>query len=499
MRTNVLIVKLKRQFLIDNMFDLKSVTLEKIAGNIDPILPVADKDNKIEFTTKKIVDHHHALPDKKDFTKYYTEIKKNKKFPEDYYEAELNIHQWYELSFELDGKDFNIVDFLKEAGAILPLIDRDDQANLKYLAYDSVNELYSTDNIDPWYRRYQYHFKKSELEYIWKKRSEEIKKQSSTRKSQSELPPSNSPLLAVIDSGLNTNIASNETNGQNYKILYGRKEYDAYDPQGHRLYNYENWGNTSQHGTMITGILAAKQNEDDGQGNFFSSKVLDIRAFGDGSDSTIMNAIAFAVYKGTSVINCSWGPKRHQKENRLLEEVLKFAFWRKSLCVFAAGNQGNDVKGYYPASDENVIAVGALSKKDKILPRTNYGIGIDTFAYAENILSLEGIKLKSGTSVAAPQVSGLLALILSMFPRIKDEAPSPGFFIIRIKNLLKCITPGRVEPEKAPNIRPSINPIDPTARRINAREFYDYAQKYYPNPPKKKATKNSKASTSPDR
>lgn len=474
MRPNVLIVKFKRCFLIEKKFNLDSATVEEIFANIITIKPLEE----LQLKAKKIVDHLHALPDKKDFTEHYENIGKDKKFPEEYYEAERNIHQWYELSFKVDDKNFNIVDLLKQGGITFPLVAQDEDALSRYLTYDSINELYNTDDPDPWYRSHQYHFRKSEMEYIWEKQSGDLPKSS-----KSPLP-----LLAIIDSGLNTTIAPKEIEGKNYELSYDKKKYDAYDAQNRKPYHYNYWDNTSKHGTMIAGILAAHRNGEAGQGNFFSSKVLDIRAFGNGADSTLMNAIAFATYKGAKVINCSWGPKRHQKKNRLIEEVLRFAFWRKSLCVFAAGNQGNDVEGYYPANNKDVITVGALSKNDKVLPRTNYGVGIDTFAYGEDILSLAGIKLKSGTSVAAPQVAGLLALILSLFPRIKDEAPSPGFFIIRIKNLLRCIPPGRIKPEKGTNIRPSLNPIDPLARRINAKELYDYAQKYYPNPPKGKPT-----------
>lgn len=119
------------------------------------------------------------------------------------------------------------------------------------------------------------------------------------------------------------------------------------------------------------------------------------------------------------------------------------------LFVAAAGNEGknNDVAPFYPASYElaNVISVGATDHNDRLAGFSNYGKrSVHVTAPGARILSTylnEGYALLSGTSMAAPHVAGLIAIIKSAFPafdyrQIKNLVLSSGTPIALLQNTI---------------------------------------------------------------
>lgn len=211
-----------------------------------------------------------------------------------------------------------------------------------------------------------------------------------------------------------------------------------------------------EHGTHVAGIVGAiANNEVGGAGVTWKVNILPIKAFGgpeSKSTTTILaKAIRYAVERGANIINASWGVSPiDSKEDVVLREALEYANSSGVLIVAAAGNAGNDIdaKANYPASFEldNIVAVAATDEGNNLAQfrsaSSNFGLkSVDVAAPGYQILSaLPDSRLffrllgqefivpearslvrtgrKSGTSMAAPIVSGFAALVMAKFPAL---------------------------------------------------------------------------------
>lgn len=173
------------------------------------------------------------------------------------------------------------------------------------------------------------------------------------------------------------------------------------------------------HGTHVAGIIAAAT--DNGEGiagvcpdcRIMALKVLD--ASGSGSYSDIASGIYYAADKGARVINLSLGG---YADSQLLRDAVAYAA-EVAVVVAAAGND-NQQEPFYPAAyDEYVIAVAATDNTDVKTDFSNYGTWVDISAPGVSILSTMGTDnyvAWSGSSMAAPFVSGVAGLIRSQNP-----------------------------------------------------------------------------------
>ena len=172
------------------------------------------------------------------------------------------------------------------------------------------------------------------------------------------------------------------------------------------------------HGTHVAGIAGAAI--DNGVGiagmaggsRLMTVKVLD--QYGNGWYSDLAQGIVYAVDNGAQIINLSLGG---EPASQTLQEAVNYAQAHRVLVVAAAGNDGGAV--LYPAACQHVLAVAATNEDDERASFSNHGPETDVAAPGTDIYSTwyrGNYFTDSGTSMAAPHVSGLAALIWSARP-----------------------------------------------------------------------------------
>lgn len=178
------------------------------------------------------------------------------------------------------------------------------------------------------------------------------------------------------------------------------------------------------HGSHVAGTIAATA--DDGNaavGVAPDARIMPLKFLdgdGAGSVSDAISAIDYAIAKGAKVINASWGGPDY---SQALADAISRAGQAGVVFVAAAGNDGvnNDATPDYPASMNlsNIVSVAASDKQDHLASFSNYGRNTtDIAAPGVNIVSTVGDHTESwsGTSMAAPHVSGVAALLKSVRP-----------------------------------------------------------------------------------
>ncbi len=178
------------------------------------------------------------------------------------------------------------------------------------------------------------------------------------------------------------------------------------------------------HGTLVAGIASAVTNNSTGIASIgFNSKIMPVKTSQDNVRSDLGSAlishgyegIVYAVDNGAKIINCSWGGYNF---SRLAQEVVDYAINNGVLIVAAAGND-NRVDPFYPASYKGVLSVGATNYVDQKASFSNYGKTVDVVAPGVAIYSTwqnDTYNTTSGTSMSAPLVAGLAALVADVFP-----------------------------------------------------------------------------------
>jgi len=186
------------------------------------------------------------------------------------------------------------------------------------------------------------------------------------------------------------------------------------------------------HGTHVAGIIAAST--DNGVGvagvapgvRLMPLKILD--STGDGTTGDLIAALAYATENGARVANLSLAYKQPPPQSviSLLQAAINETHQQGLLVVAASGNQGAATV-LYPAALEHVLAVGATTAADERWTSSSYGPALDLVAPGSGILSTvwsrygPGYAGASGTSMAAPHVSGLAGLLWSLQPHISND------------------------------------------------------------------------------
>ena len=197
-------------------------------------------------------------------------------------------------------------------------------------------------------------------------------------------------LVAILDTGMYPHEAFDGINVSQLDLVGGRAEYSSYD----------------SHGTAVASVSTQVAPASD----ILSIRVLDAEGLGD--SYTVASGIVIAVDSGASVINLSVGS---YSDSVVLSEAVAYAVNNGIAVIAAAGNDGSNAPSY-PAAYEGVVGVSALDAEGHIANFSNYGDAVDLAAPGVEIVAAweqSSFVTMSGTSAAAPFVTGAVAALLS--------------------------------------------------------------------------------------
>lgn len=261
-------------------------------------------------------------------------------------------------------------------------------------------------------------------------------------------------VVAVVDTGITSHPDLNGNVLPGYDMISDAadaRDGDGRDPDPTDVGDWEPAGvceagspenKSSWHGTHVAGTIAAVANNGEGiTGVAPGANILPVRAmsFCGGYTSDIADSIVWAaggVVDGVpanqnpaKIINLSLGGKRACSAT--YQNAINFAHNAGAAVIVAAGNSNRPAAEYSPANCQNVITVAASDKSGARAPYSNYGSTVDVTAPGGNMSSdyLNGIVSTSnfgtstaaapayswmqGTSMAAPHVAGIAALLYS--------------------------------------------------------------------------------------
>lgn len=262
------------------------------------------------------------------------------------------------------------------------------------------------------------------------------------------------------------------TDQVNYNL---NKDFNGRQTVGDDPYNFsdKSYGNgnpknrvdTESHGTHVAGIIAAERNNGKGvNGVAKNVQLMSLRAVpnGDEYDKDIAMAIRYAVDNGAKIINCSFG-KSYSPNAQWVYDAIKYAASKDVLIVHAAGNDGHDLdnpeNANYPNDHkfgsieiaDNLITVGALASSygsKMVATFSNYGKqNVDVFAPGAEIYSTlpnNKYDFMGGTSMAAPAVAGVAALIRSYYPKLTAAQVKQVLIQSGLSSKASIVVPGDV-------------------------------------------------------
>lgn len=244
-------------------------------------------------------------------------------------------------------------------------------------------------------------------------------------------------VIAIIDTGVMTN---HEDLWQ--KIVPGRNTISGASP--------DDYDDDHGHGTFVAGVAAAMSDNWIGcAGVSWGAKVMPVKVIGSdgsGTEDDAAAGIIWAADHGAKVLNMSFAGIDVPAE----QSAIEYAWGKGCILVAATGNEDTDVP-QYPAAYDQVLAVGATNEYGERCTTadwgeggSNYGSHIDVMAPGNMIVSTSNgmglfgdyYDVESGTSAAAPFVSGTAALLCSQYPGWTNTQ-----VVEQIKNTCRDISP----------------------------------------------------------
>ncbi|WP_375328542.1 S8 family serine peptidase [Microcystis sp. BLCC-F210] len=242
-------------------------------------------------------------------------------------------------------------------------------------------------------------------------------------------------VVAVLDTGVDRNHADL---AGNIWTNAGEIANDGLDNDGNGYvddvygWNFANGNNNTldvnSHGTHVAGTIAAANNGFGATGVAYNSRIMPVKVLddsGSGSYSGVAQGIRYAVDNGADVINMSLGGG---STDSAVQSALQYASSRGVIVVMAAGNEGA-AQPSYPASSATSwgLAVGAVDSSNQMASFSNRAGSNSSMRYVTapgvqvySTLPNGGYGFLNGTSMAAPHVAGVVALMLSANPNLTD-------------------------------------------------------------------------------
>lgn len=295
-------------------------------------------------------------------------------------------------------------------------------------------------------------------------------------------------VVAVVDTGIdythddlsaNILVNSSETLGNNIDDDTNgfKDDYYGYD----FAYNDNDPRDGDGHGSHVAGIIGAVINNSKGIAGVCNVKLLAVKVLddrGDGWISDVYEGIIYAANRGAKIINLSMEANSSYSEYvRLFNEAISYARGKGAFVVVAGGNSGYNLLSYtvLPASlrnnHDNMFVVGSYNSSNNFSYFSNYGgLLMDIVAPGEDIYSTfknNDYYTDSGTSMATPFVSGVIAHLLANEPNLSFQDVRNRLYNATVKNsnfLGKALCDGKFDLSKlfSPIDRPIITKIDNT-------------------------------------
>lgn len=221
-------------------------------------------------------------------------------------------------------------------------------------------------------------------------------------------------------------------------------------------------GDVAGHGTHVAGIIAAAHNNEGIAGVAPRARIMSVRVLdqdGLGDTEGVADGIRYAIGQGARILNLSLNGRGSSAG---LESAIEEAEQAGAVVVAAAGNESLNLEqtAAYPASfaNPNIISVASSGDQGAVSSFSNWGpVSVDLAAYGENIVSTErngAFAVRSGTSMATPQVSALIALMATSLP---GHAPTQWRQALLQTTVTQPGLQGRVATGGIPNVQNAIN------------------------------------------
>ncbi len=289
---------------------------------------------------------------------------------------------------------------------------------------------------DPYYDPYQWHFPKINCPQAW------------------DISTGSSVVVGILDSGIayedypvpsyeSDTVADGVTDYLQCPDLAGTSFTAGYD----FINNDSHPNDNNAHGTHVAGTVAQTTNNDYGvAGVAFNCTLMPVKVLdysGSGTAGSLADGLYWAADNGAQVINMSLGWPSGYNPGSTVENAVQYAYNKGVVLVASSGNEGTGTVSY-PAAYSEVIAVGATRYDDELVDYSQYGSDQEVVApggdldvdqngdgYGDGVLQMTftgynpgppatladptdfGYWFYVGTSMAAPHVSGLCAMMIS--------------------------------------------------------------------------------------